>query len=42
MKNPRHLNTDYDAWLRKITSRTVEEILQNISSRYLLVNAMMT
>ena len=33
MKNPRTLNTDYDKWLRntrKLTSRTVEEILQNI------------
>ena len=31
MKNPRTLNTDYDAWLRRLQVETVEEILQNIS-----------
>ena len=39
MKRHRHLNTDYDAWLRRKQSRTVEEILQK-HFRYERYNSM--
>ena len=32
MKNPRTLNTDYDAWLRRFQVEQLKKFIQNISS----------